>query len=197
MREKNAMSGAVRSAAKLTFEDLVAMFPDEDGQRRELIDGELFVTPSPFSRHQRLVRRLALSLGNHLEAHPEQGEMFTAPFDVVMTPHDVVEPDVLVVLGDQQDLLTERNIQGAPGLVIEIHSPGTRKRDRTLKRDLFDRQGVREYWMVDPDRNQIAVHRRAADRSFPLAMTVAAGTGETLTTALLPGWELAVDQLFR
>src|SRR3990167_5585098 len=112
------MSHTARSTAKLTYDDLVAMFPDEDGLCRELIDGELFVTASPFRRHQRLVRRLALSLGNHLDAHPEQGEMFTAPFDVVMTPHDVVEPDVLVVLGDQQDVLTEKNIHGAPGLVI-------------------------------------------------------------------------------
>ena len=191
------MSHTARSTAKLTYDDLVAMFPDEDGLCRELIDGELFVTASPFRRHQRLVRRLALSLGNHLEAHSEQGEMFTAPFDVVMTPHDVVEPDVLVVLGDQQDVLTEKNIHGAPGLVIEIHSPGTRKRDQTLKRDLFDRQGVREYWMIDPDRNRIAIHRRDAEGAFPLATTLAAGTGETLTTNLLPGWELSVDQLFR
>jgi Uma2 family endonuclease len=188
------MPGTSHSAARLTYDDLVAMFPDEDGLRREIIGGELFVTPSPFRRHQRIVRRLAISLGVHLDTHPDQGEMFIAPFDVVMTQHDVVEPDLLVVLSDQH-VLTERNIQGAPALVIEVHSPGTRKRDQTLKRDLFDRQGVREYWMVDPDLNQVIVCRRAADKSFQVASTLSAN--ETLTTTLLPNWSLTLAQLFK
>lgn len=180
-------------ATKLTYDDLLAMFPDEDGVRRELIGGELFVTPSPFTHHQRLVRRLTLSLGNHLDAHPEQGEVFGSPLDCILTPHDVVEPDLLVVLSDQ-NVLTEKHIEGAPALVIEVHSKGTRKRDQTLKRDLFDREGVREYWMVDPDRDQVMVYRRAADGSFPLAATL--GGGDTLATSLLPGWSLALAKLF-
>ena len=188
------MSGM--SAARLTYDDLVRMFPDEDGVRRELIDGELFVTPSPFTRHQRLVRRLAISLGNHLDANPTQGELFFSALDVVMTPFDVVEPDLFVVLADQLEILTENNVQGAPGLVIEVLSRGTRKRDETLRRNLFDREGVREYWLVDPERNQIGVYRRSAG-SFVRATTITAGTGELLTTNLLPGWSLSVDQLFR
>ena len=197
MERGDAMPDAVRSTAKLTYDDLVAMFPDEDGVRRELIDGELFVTPSPFIQHQRLVQRLALSLGNHLEAHPDQGEAFTAPLDVVMTPHDVVEPDVLVVLGDQLDVLTDKHIHGAPGIVVEILSQGTRKRDLTIKRQLFDREGVREYWIVDPDRRSIAVYRRADNGTFPLATTLEAKDAETLTTPLLPGWQLSLERLFR
>lgn len=197
MEGRDKVADAVRSTARLTHDDLVAMFPDEDGVRRELIDGELFVTPSPFVPHQRLVLRLTLSLGNHLEAHPDQGEVFAAPLDVVMTPYDVVEPDVLVVLGDQLEVLTDRHIHGAPGIVVEILSKGTRKRDLTLKRQLFDREGVREYWIVDPEGNTVAVYRRAADGTMPLAATLAAGNGETLTTALLPGWALALDRLFR
>jgi len=195
MEGRNAMAHSAGSTAKLTYGDLVAMFPEDDGIRRELIDGELFVTPSPFIRHQQLVWRLTVSLGVHLEAHPDQGEAFTAPCDVVMTPHNVVEPDLLVVLGDQQDILTDKNVQGAPGLVIEILSPGTRKRDQTLKRQLFDREGVREYWMVDPDRNRVTVHRRALDGSFPLARMFNAS--ETLFTSLLPGWSLPLGHLFR
>lgn len=191
------MADAVRSTAKLTYDDLVAMFPNDDGVHRELIDGEIFVTPSAVTRHQRLTVRLALSLGNHIDLHPNQGEVFTAPFDVVLTAHDVLEPDLLVVLGDQRDILTEKNVQGAPGLVIEILSPSTRKRDLTLKRQLFDREGVREYWVVDPEGNSVAVYRRAADGSFPLATTLEASNAETLTTPLLPGWQLALERLFR
>lgn len=196
MERRAATAHASRPAAKLTYDDLVAMFPDEDGVRRELVNGELFVTPSPFTRHQRLVRRLAISLGNHLDLHPEQGEVFAAPLDVVMTPFDVVEPDLLVVLGDQSEILTEKNVRGAPGLVIEVLSRGTQKRDETLKRNLFDREGVREYWLVDPKRNQIAMYRRSGG-PFVRATTLAAGTSQTLTTDLLPGWSLSVDHLFR
>ena len=197
MEGRDAMPDAVRATARLTYDDLVAMFPDEDGVRRELIDGELFVTPSPLVRHQRLVWRLTLSIGSHLEAHPEQGEAFGSPLDVVMTPNDVVEPDLLVILRDQLDILTATHIHGAPGIVIEILSPSTRKRDLTIKRQLFDREGVREYWIVDPDRNSVAVYRRGADGSFPLAITLDAKNHETLTTPLLPEWELRLERLFR
>ena len=191
------MPDAVRTRARLTYDELVAMFPEDDGVHRELIDGEIFVTPSAVTRHQRLSMRLALSLGIYLDLHRNQGEVFTARFDVVLTPYDVVEPDLLVVLGDQQDILTEKNVQGAPGLIIEILSPSTRKRDLTLKRQLFDREGVREYWIVDPDRNSVAVHRRANDGAFPLAATLDAKHGEMLTSPLLPGWELSLLRLFR
>jgi Uma2 family endonuclease len=185
------------STAKLTYDDLVAMFPEEDGVQRELIDGELFVTPSPFVPHQRLVQRLAVSLGNHLDVHPNQGEVFPAPLDVILTAHDVVVPDLVVVLGNQQGILTEKHVRGAPAIVIEVLSRGTRRRDQTIKRQLFDREGVQEYWMVDPERNQIAVHRRTVDGSLPLAATLTSGTEQMLTTDLLPGWSLSVARLFR
>lgn len=196
MEGRDAMADAVRSTPRISYDDLVAMFPDDDGVRRELINGEIFVTPSPMTRHQRLSMRLALSLGNHLDLHPDQGEVFTARLDVVLTDYDVVEPDLLVVLGDQRNILTEINVRGAPGIVIEILSPGTRKRDLTIKRQLFDREGVREYWIVDPGRNTVALHRRVEDGSFPLARTLEAKNAETLTTPLLPGWELQLERLF-
>jgi len=197
MEGRDAMADPVRATPRLTYDDLVAMFPDEDGVQRELIDGELFVTPSPFIRHQRLLIRLTTSLATHLAAHPDQGEVLGSPLDVVMTPYDVVEPDVLVVLGDQLDVLTDKHIHGAPGIVVEILSKGTRKRDLTLKRQLFDREGVREYWIVDPDRDSAAVYRRGDDGSFPLAATLSATDTETLTTPLLPGWELLLERFFR
>ncbi len=184
-------------ATKLTYDDFFAMFPDEDGVHRELIDGEIFVTPSPATRHERVLRNLALSVGNHLDTHPEQGEFFMSRLDVVMSAHDVVEPDLLVVLGDQSDIVNEKNVRGAPGLIVEILSPSTRKRDLTVKRDLFDRVGVREFWIVDAERNQVAVHRRSVDGSLPLTATLPSSAEETLTTSLLPGWSLSVDRLFR
>lgn len=93
--------------------------------------------------------------------------MFLSPFDVVFSFHDVVEPDLVFVAPDQLDILTDKNIQGAPALVIEIVSPSTRRRDEQLKRRLYERTGVREYWLVHPDRGTVVVFRRAADGSFP------------------------------
>ena len=120
---------------RLTYDDFV-QFPD-DGLRHEIIDGEHHVTPSPNLRHQDLVGRLHLSLGGFLEDRPERGRVFLSPFDVVFSFHDVVEPDLVFVAPDQLDILTDKNIQGAPALVVEILSPSTRKRDEQLKRRLY------------------------------------------------------------
>jgi Uma2 family endonuclease len=116
---------------------------------------------------------------------------------VLFSHWDIVEPDLLLVAADQREILTEKNVQGAPALVVEILSPSTRKRDLTLKRQLFERSGVREYWVVDGDRGAIQVHRRAADGSFPLVARFSAEDRGNLSTPLLPGFSLAMDELFK
>ena len=178
------------AASKLTYEDFLC-FPD-DGRRHELIDGEHFVTPSPSLRHQRVSRDLVWSLHEYCK---ETGvaEVFHAPLDVVLSNHDVVEPDLLVVPNDQLDVLTEKHVRGAPAIVIEILSAGTRRRDETLKRQLYARTGVREYWLVDPDARRIVVCRsapREADATF------VADSDDVLTSSLLPGFELPLKALF-
>jgi Uma2 family endonuclease len=196
MEGEDSMEAAATGTRRLTSDEFFAMFPEEDNVRRELIGGQVFLTPAPLVRHQRLVGRLGLSLGRHLEAHPSQGEVFNVPLDIVMTRFDVVEPDVQVILGYQTGIMTEKNVQGAPGLVIEVLSPSTKKRDLTLKRQLYDREGVREYWLVDPVKNTVTVHRRAADGSFPIVSTLDAASGK-LETPLLPGWSLELAHFFR
>jgi Uma2 family endonuclease len=117
-----------------------------------------------------------------------------APLDVVVTRWDVVEPDLLFVATGQEAIVTDRNIQGAPALVVEIASPGTRRRDEQAKRQLFDRGGVREYWIVGPDFNVVRIFRRHTDGPFRPETEIA---GENvLTTPLLPGFELRVAALF-
>jgi Uma2 family endonuclease len=154
------------------------------------------VTPSPNLGHQELVGRLHLAIGNFLANRRHLGRVFLAPLDVVMSDHDVVEPDLLFVAGSQQDILTEANVQGAPALVIEVLSPGTRRRDEGIKRKLFDRRGVREYWLVDPKGQRISICRRAADGSFPLVSTLDAAADDRVTTPLLPEFSLSVNELF-
>jgi Uma2 family endonuclease len=178
--------------AKLTYDDFVN-FPD-DGQRHELIDGEHYVTPSPATIHQRLVGRLHLALGNWLQSHPI-GEVFPAPFDVVLSPHDIVEPDLLVVLSDQSDIVTAAHVRGTPALVVEVLSPGTRRRDTGLKRRLYDRAGVREYWLVGPDDRTVTVWHRASDGSF--AADAPLRDADVISSAVLPGFSLGLHALFR
>jgi Uma2 family endonuclease len=181
--------------ARLTYDDFV-LFPD-DGLRHELIDGEHYVTPSPNTRHQRLVGRLHAAFVVYLRDHPQAGEAFLAPFDVVFTQFDVVEPDLLFIAADQREIVTEKHVRGAPAIVIEILSAGTRKVDEKIKYRLFERAGVREYWLVDPELDVVQIYRRAADGTLPRAAELTAEAGETLTTPLLPGLAVPLADLFR
>ena len=181
------------SGLKLTYDDFV-LFPD-DGKRHELIDGEHYVTPSPNMRHQQISMNLLLLIGNWLEQH-RRGRLFHAPFDVVFTKYDVVEPDLLYVSNERSNVLTAPNVQGAPDLVIEIGSPGTRKRDETIKRNLYARSGVSEYWFVDPDINVIRVYRQGGE-SFSRPIELSRETGGALTSELFSGLELPLARIFR
>ena len=194
MATEDAMPPTAPSDARFTLDDFM-LFPD-DGRRHEIIDGEHYVTPSPNTRHQRLVQRLYIALAEHLRQHAQQGEAFIAPFDVVLSFYDVVEPDLLVIGGDQSDIVTAKNVQGAPALVVEVLSEGTRKRDEQIKRRLFARVGVKEYWLVDPDLDVIKVFRRADDEKFPRVAELSAEERDAVTTPLLPGFSLRLDEFF-
>ena len=183
---------------KLTVKQLWALFPHEyNDVRHELIGGAHFVTPTPIPRHQLLVGRLSFEIELYLRAHPGIGQLFGVPLDCVLSDHDVVEPDLILIADDQMDILTDKNVQGAPALVIEVLSPSIRRRDIGIKRQLFDRAGVREYWIVDGKLNRMAIHRRNADGMLTPAGELKAESGDILTTPLLPGLEFPLSQLFR
>jgi Uma2 family endonuclease len=178
---------------KLTYDDFV-LFPD-DGKRHELIDGEHYVSPSPNSKHQAVVLSLGSILWGFLETHPV-GRVFVAPFDVVFSAFDVVEPDVLYI-GNARlaQLLTAQNVQGAPDLVVEVGSPSTRRRDEKLKHQLYERFGVSEYWVVDPDLDVVKVYR-LVDGRYVRASELALERSDVLTTPLIPGLELPLARIF-
>jgi Uma2 family endonuclease len=193
MDRSDPMAATSHPDRRLTYDDFL-LLPD-DGLRHEIIDGLHYVTPCPSLRHQDLVGRLHLALGNHLATHPGIGRVFLSPLDVVFTIHDVVEPDLLLVASDQRAIMTEKNIQGAPAIVVEVVSKSTRSRDERIKKELFDRGGVREYWIVDPDRRHVVVHRRNSG-GFN-ARTLAAAEDAVLTTPLLPGFSVSIPELFK
>jgi Uma2 family endonuclease len=131
-----------------TYEAYAAI-PD-DGNRYEIIDGVLYVTPAPGFAHQNAV----LWFGMHLRSHVQVGGLgvvLVAPFDVDLgLERNVVQPDVLVVLNEHRDVLTDKLAVGAPDLVIEVSSPSTATYDRRQKLDAYAKAGVREYWIADP-----------------------------------------------
>ena len=184
---------AAGSAVKLTYDDFV-LFPD-DGKRHELIDGEHYVTPSPNTKHQRISGILHGLIWAWLETHPV-GQIFHAPYDVVFSDVDVVEPDLVYLSNERAaQVLTPMHVRGVPELVIEIGSKGTRKRDETSKRRLYERVGVTEYWIVDPEIDTVRVFRREGDR-FARPLELVCEAGDVLTTPLLPGLEIPLIRVF-
>jgi Uma2 family endonuclease len=183
-----------RAALRLTYDDFVH-FPD-DGKRHELIDGEHYVTASPNVRHQGILGNLYLVIGNWIEANPI-GRVFMAPLDVVLSSWDVVEPDLLYLSNERAaQTLTPANVRGVPELVVEIASKGTRRRDETIKRRLYDRSGVSEYWVVDPAIDVIRVYRRE-EKGLGRPIELSRETSDMLTTPLLPGLQLPLSRIFR
>ena len=182
-----------RPAVKLTYDDFVH-FPD-DGKRHELIDGCHFVTPSPNTRHQVISGRLHGLIWAYLDATPI-GHVLQAPWDVVFTDVDVVEPDLVYISNQRAAIITPAHARGAPDLVVEIASPGTRRRDETLKRRLYERDGVTEYWVVDGDLNRIRVYRRAG-QLFGRPLDLTREAGDVLTSPLFPGLTLPLARVLR
>lgn len=178
---------------KLTYDDFV-LFPD-DGQRHELIDGEHYVTPTPVLKHQRIVGNLFFLIRSHLETH-RLGEVFGAPLDVILSKFDVVEPDVLYVSSERAKEILGEWVHGAPDLVVEVGSPSTRKRDETIKRRLYERSGVVEYWVIDPALDVIRVYRRRGDR-FQRPLELSREGGDVLTTPLFPGFAMPLARVFK
>jgi Uma2 family endonuclease len=132
----------------LTYDDLRDM-PD-DGQRYEIIGGELIVTPAPTSGHQRVLRRLVRIFDDYAD-HFNAGEVFFAPFDVLLGRFDAVEPDLVFLSAARPRVPNEDNsIDYAPDVVVEVISPSSRRVDRVRKMALYARSGVPEYWIADP-----------------------------------------------
>jgi Uma2 family endonuclease len=185
-----AIQDAIRR--KLTYEDY-ALFP-EDGQRHEILDGEHYVTPAPFTRHQVVSLELATAL--HLFVKERGlGQILTAPVDVLLSRQDVAQPDLIFISNERAAIVTEKNIQGAPDLVIEILSDSTRRRDEGIKRERYERLGVREYWLVDPARATVQILRLDGEHLRPVAHLTAAA-GDVLTSPLLPGLEIQLPKIF-
>jgi len=141
---------------KLTCEDYDSMTPEEWGY--ELIDGEIIQMTSPNILHQRISRKLLFELESY-NRKKMLGEFFEAPTDVKINEYNLVEPDILFIANEQQSIIKENRIEGAPDLVVEILSPSTGYYDLRKKYSIYESAGVKEYWIVDPNEKLVELYK--------------------------------------
>jgi Uma2 family endonuclease len=146
------MATETTDRTKWTYDDY-AQIP-EDGCQHEIIDGEQYANPAPSTYHQQVSRRLKFLLYAQIEL-TKLGVVINAPYDVQLSAHDILQPDLVVVLNDRHHVITPSRIQGTPDLVAEILSHSTESRDLKLKRSRYQAAGVPEYWIVDPFEQKI------------------------------------------
>ena len=174
---------------KFTYQDYLNTSEDK---RYELLDGDLVTIATPGELHQSVSAQLGWRLVQFASEN-NSGRVYHAPFDVVLSETDVVQPDLLFVSNERDHVITPENVQGAPDLVVEILSSSTATRDRTFKRTLYARHGVKECWMVDTTAKDITVLLLGV-RGFEVVDVY--GEGEALTSPTLRGFRLKLDDIF-
>ena len=176
----------------LTYEDYCTL-PD-DGLRYEIVDGMLFAEPSPRRAHQKAVGNLFAILHAWVRAH-DLGEVYVAPFDVILDPRTTVVPDLVfvVVVRDRLAIVAERGVEAAPDLLVEVLSLGTARRDRVRKLNAYARHGVRQYWLVDPEAKTLEAFE-LVEGAYRLAAAV--GEVDELRPGVFPGLAISLPDLW-
>jgi Uma2 family endonuclease len=174
-----------------TYEEY-ADIPDDDA-RYELLTGVLYMSPPPTDSHQFANNLIQTYLTIHVQ-FAGLGRVIGPPFNIILSPTDVVQPDVTVVLTEHLDRITQRGVVGAPDLVVEIASPSTATHDRSGKFAAYERAGVPEYWIVDPHARTVEVWVLVDARYR--SRGVFEGT-DLVPTTIVPSFPVAVEALFR
>ncbi|MBS3909368.1 MAG: Uma2 family endonuclease [Actinobacteria bacterium] len=183
------MARPAQKKDKYTYEDYLRLPEDK---RYELIRGELVMVPAPKTKHQRISLRLLRLLSDYVEKN-NAGEIFPAPTDVYFDDENVVQPDILFISKERQEIITEDNIKGAPDLVVEIVSPSSAYYDLVKKKKIYARFGVKEYWAVDPEEKTVEVYLSAD--VFKVAQSLS--EGDSLSSAMFPGLSVDLIELFK
>ncbi|MBC7105822.1 MAG: Uma2 family endonuclease [Firmicutes bacterium] len=176
---------------KFTYRDY-RLLPED--KRVELIGGDFYLVPSPGVFHQRVAANIEHVLREFVLQNG-LGEVLYAPLDVVLSPHDVVQPDVMFISHERRHIIADENIQGPPDLVVEVLSPSTAERDRTVKKRLYARSGVRELWLANVAAQVIEVFDLESGEEAP-PRVFRRGVKEALTSKVLPGLSVDLDRIF-
>jgi Uma2 family endonuclease len=173
----------------VSYADLQRM-PD-DGNRYELYDGELCVVPSPLPGHQIVSKRLFLALFEWTRR--EGGDVFYAPFDIVFSEYNVVQPDLIYFGPDAaRRIRPDEHVRFPPDAAFEVLSPSTARIDRGRKRDLMARYRVPEYWVIDPNERTIEISRLTGS-GYAEPLTI---TNGRCVSSIIPGFEVDLERLF-
>jgi len=173
-----------------TYTDYAAL--PEDGRRYEILNGVLYMTPSPSWSHQEVVGAFYRYLYTYVTS-TGLGGVFVAPIDVELAPEDVFQPDVVVLLKASREKLMGRHIVGAPDLVVEVVSPGSATMDRHDKYVVYAQAGISEYWIAEPGTQTVEVLVLKGQRYHSQGVFQEKAT---LPSQILPGFEVQVEQFF-
>ena len=149
-----------KTKKRLTVDDYLLM--PNNGKLLQLIDGDFIMAPAPNLKHQEVSRNIGTEITKYLEKNPI-GKILYAPIDYYVDKYNVVQPDLVYISKERYNILFDKGIKNAPDLIIEIISTGTEETDRNLKKDLYWRTGVREYWIVDLEKENIEVYKLGDD----------------------------------
>lgn len=178
-----------RAKVRFNYQDYCQL---PEGKRYEIMDGEIYVVPSPGFAHQNFLGNLFVVLRDFVMSN-NLGIVVIAPFDVILSEEDVVQPDLVSIARDRREIITRRGCEGPPDLAVEVHSPSTSQRDKELKRKLYATYGVGEYWLVDPEVRTVEV--LVLEEEGYRSTGVYSGA-QHFTSATLSGLRLPVSQVF-
>ncbi|MGH7595009.1 MAG: Uma2 family endonuclease [bacterium] len=164
----------------------------DDGKRYELIDGELYASGVPPSAHQLVVGNLLMVLTNYLKRY-DIGKVLMGPLEVFFSETNLAQPDVIFISNDNLKIIKPTKIKGAPDLVIEVLSPGTEKRDRTIKAKMYAKFGVQEYWLVKEKTATVEILCLQKGKLVPV---VRLGKSDILTSPLFPDLKIPLSEIF-
>jgi Uma2 family endonuclease len=183
------MTQSLTSPIEFTYEDYCNLPEDK---RYEIIEGKIHMVPAPVPFHQRVSRRISLTIESFVSKN-NLGEIFYSPIDVVLSETNVIQPDIVFISKDKLSIIGEKYIEGAPDLVIEILSPSTEQKDRTMKLKLYNTFGVKEYWIASPQGRTIEKYTL---QELTLQLTDIYTIQQILTSELLPGLKLNIKDIF-
>jgi Uma2 family endonuclease len=177
---------------RLMYEHLETIPQEREGDRHELVDGELVVTPSPRPTHQMISVNIEFALVRHVREH-DLGMVLDAPIDVRLTPDNVLVPDLVFIARDRLHIIGPKAIDAAPDLIVEILSPGTKQRDLSMKRALYARFGVQEYWVVEPEARSVTTLMLVGD----MYEKISSSQADTVPSRVLPRLALNLNEVFK
>ncbi len=172
-----------------TYEDYVRL---PEGSPYQLIGGDLIMVPAPAPYHQRISRKIEFLLLQHVEEN-DLGEVFYSPIDVYFSEEDTFQPDILFILKERSNIIGETKIEGAPDLVIEILSPSTAYYDLGRKYKVYEKAGVKEYWLIHPDRKTIEIY---INRGGKFKLIQAVEEAGIVKSELLEDFKVELGEIF-